>query len=154
MAIQRTHDDMDLPNYGHSAEVGPHSARVNKVAYKRASLAARKWAKTKGVSPVKATKALSETTRNMVDMRWGTGKQAQSQITRGLNGLVGRLENNDRGGRTTDRGRLHTAKGEAADLFGKYAANEFLNSRPAYPKLRPKAPRGTVVAKSIGKIIR
>ena len=49
---------------------------VNKNAYMLASRAVRGWAKKKGIDPIKATKALSETTREAIDeVRIVTGKQ-------------------------------------------------------------------------------
>ena len=145
---------MDLPGYGTAGEADIHDTRVNKIAYKRASLAARQYANRKGISKIKTTKALSEATRNQVDNTYGMGKQGQAEVTRGLNGLTNRLSSGDRSGRISNGGRTWTAKGVMTENFGKYLANETVNARPNYPVLRPKTPKGTMVegAKTASKI--
>lgn len=137
-------------------QLNPNNARVNKVAYKRASLAARQYARNKGISPIKTTKALSEATRNMIDWEDYKGTHGTSNISRGLNGLTDRLTTGNRGGRTTRGGNYFTAKGSMTESFGKYMANEFIDPN-SYPVLRPKPSRGTVVAgrdaaKAVSKI--
>jgi hypothetical protein len=99
---------------------------VNLGAYIKASKAARKWASEKGVSKVKATKALSETTREMIDnydyrnMMGQSRAQNRAAITRGLDGLTNRLTTGNRSGRTSGGGMYTTDKGHATGSFGYY----------------------------------
>lgn len=144
MTRLNTHSNIDNFGFGGSrAEADIHDTKVNKTAYMKASLAARKYAKQKGISPVKTTKALSEATRSHVDYNYGRGSAAQSDITRGLNGLTSRLSTGNRGGRVAKGGNYLTSKGSMVDTFGKYLANETVGGRT--PVFRPKTPKGTVV---------
>jgi hypothetical protein len=118
-------------------------------------LAAREFAKHKGISPIKATKALREATRNQVDYTYGMGSQGQSSVTRGLTGLASRLKDGDRSGRMSKSGNSWTNKGVMIENFGKYLANETVNARPNYPVLRPKLPKNTLKgAKTAASILK
>lgn len=144
MARLNTHSNIDNFGFGgSSAEADIDDTRVNKKAYVKASLAARQFARRKGVSPIKATKALSEAVRSEVDYRYGMGRQGQAHITRGLTGLTSRLQDGNRSGRVSKDGNYFTAKGSMTDTFGKYLANETVNRQTPYPVLRPKTPKGT-----------
>lgn len=147
-----THSEMDMPGYDTRKEADINDTKVNKAAYRRASMAARQFAKRKGISPIKATKALSEATRNQVDYNYGMGKQGQADVTRGLTGLEKRLSKGDRSGRFSNGGNTFTSKGVMTENFGKYLANETVNARPNYPVLRPKTPKGTMVFGKLGKL--
>lgn len=140
---------------GPSSTIDAHSSRVNKLAYKRASLAARKWAKTRGKSPIRATKALSEATRLEADFQTGRGSHGQAQITRGLNGLTDRLTTGNRAGRTTHGGDYFTAKGSFVQNFGQqFGDKDPWVIRPKLPKGTFKSPKGAVsTAKILGKIL-
>ena len=152
-----THFDMENPGYGVTGEAAMdvNQARVNMAAYKRASMATRNYAKKKKINPIKATKALSETTRNMVDNNYGMDRgQAKGSITRGLNGLVDRFSGN-RSGRFERGmgGNWSTAKGGAIGAFGQHLGAE-LGYGNSYVS-RPKLPKGTGVkgAKTAASII-
>lgn len=154
-----THFDIENPGYGVTGEAAMdvNQARVNMVAYKRASMATRDYAKKKKINPIKATKALSETTRNMVDTNYGMDRgQAKSSITRGLNGLVDRFSGNRSGRGSASIGREMTNKGMAIGTFGQHLGSE-LGYGNSYVS-RPKLPKGTGVkgvktaASIIGKL--
>lgn len=152
---QRTHGDMDMPNYGNTRDADINDTKVNKVAYKRTSLAAREFAKRKGISPIKTTKALSEAVRSHVDHTYGLGSQGQAQVTRGLTGLASRLQDGNRSGRMSKDGNYYTSKGGMIESFGQYLANETVNRGTPYPVLRPKTPKGTLKAgKTVANIIK
>ena len=147
-----THYDMDNPGYGAAGEVTLDSARVNMAKYKGASRAARAYADKKGISKIKTTKALSETTRALVDNEYGMGAQGQRNISRGLTGLTKRLAEGDRGGRFLGRDYL-SIKGGTIGTFGQQLGNQ-LGMGEAYV-MRPKPPKGTLVkgAKTAASII-
>lgn len=113
--------------------------------YKAASAATRAWAKKSGVSPVKATKALSETTRAMIDdavYRESMGHTKPNQnIVRGLEGLTSRLSTGNRSRRTQNvhnpmdtwetvdspdrpKYQVFTHKGDAIDTFGRQLGSQ------------------------------
>lgn len=125
-------------------------------AYKDTSKIARQWAKQKGISTVKATKALSETTRSMLDdsvYREMDGyTKPTSNVTAGLAGLRSRLGTGDRSRRTMQYSdpfskwsdsnffepafETMTKKGAAVDTFGMYLGKELRGSQ--VDKVRPK----------------
>lgn len=145
MARLNTHSNIDnFGSGGPRAEADIHDTKVNKKAYVKASLAARQFAKRKGISPIKATKALSEATRTQVDYTYGLGSRGQGHVTRGLTGLAARLGSNDRSGRIVKNGNYWTDKGAMIETFGGYLANETVNRSNPYPVLRPKLPKGTL----------
>ena len=149
-----THYDMDNPGYGAAGEVTLDSARVNMAKYKGASKAARAYASKKGISKIKTTKALSETTRALVDNEYGMGAQGQRNISRGLTGLTKRLAEGDRGGRFAgNTGYYSTIKGQAIGEFGQHLGAQL--GRGQKYVMRPKPPKGTLVkgAKTAASII-
>jgi hypothetical protein len=151
-----THFDMENPGYGAGGEAAMdlNASRVNLAKYKGASKAARAYAGRKGISKIKATKALSETTRALVDVEYGMGSQGQSNISRGLTGLTKRLAEGDRGGRFAgNSGYYNTIKGQTIGQFGQYLGTELGYGNT--PVMRPKPPKGTVVkgAKTAASII-
>ena len=149
-----THYDMDNPGYGAAGEVTLDSARVNMAKYKGASRAARAYAGKKGISKIKTTKALSETTRALVDNEYGMGAQGQRNISRGLTGLTKRLAEGDRGGRFAgNTGYYHTIKGQAIGEFGQHLGAQL--GRGQKYVMRPKPPKGTLVkgAKTAASIV-
>ena len=150
-----THYDMDNPGYGAAGEVTLDSARVNMAKYKGASRAARAYADKKGISKIKTTKALSETTRALVDNEYGMGAQGQRNISRGLTGLTKRLAEGDRGGRFAGgtKGYYNTIKGQTIGVFGQQLGDQ-LGMGQTYV-MRPKPPKGTLVkgAKTAASII-
>lgn len=129
---------------GNLNEATIDDTKVNKAVYRRTSMAARQFARRKGISPIKATKALSEAVRSEVDFNYGRGSSAQADITRGLNGLSSRLTTGNRGGRLSKDNTYRTNKGSMIDSFGRYLANETVGGRT--PVLRPKTPKGTLKA--------
>ena len=147
-----THYGMDNPGYGGAGEATLDSARVNMAKYKGASRAARAYADKKGISKIKTTKALSETTRALVDNEYGMGAQGQRNISRGLTGLTKRLAEGDRGGRFLGRDYL-SIKGGTIGTFGQQLGNQ-LGMGETYV-MRPKPPKGTLVkgAKTAASII-
>lgn len=149
-----THFDMENPGYGAGGEAAMdvNAARVNMAKYKGASKAARAYAGKKGISKIKTTKALSETTRALVDNEYGMGAQGQRNISRGLTGLTKRLAEGDRGGRFLGRDYL-SIKGGTIGTFGQQLGNQ-LGMGEAYV-MRPKPPKGTLVkgAKTAASII-
>jgi hypothetical protein len=143
MATENTHSNIDNFGFGGPrSEADIDDTKVNRATYTRASLAARQFARRKGVSPIKATKALSEAVRAEADFMYGTGRQGQAHLTRGLTGLTSRLSTGDRSGRVSKDGNYRTIKGSMIDTFGRYFANETVGGRT--PVLRPKLPSGTV----------
>lgn len=150
-----THSEMDNPGYGSDKEADIDDTRVNKAKYRRASLAARQFARRKGISPIKVTKALSETTRAAANTQYGMGSQGQSNVSRGLTGLAKRLAEGDRGGRFagTPSGKYSTIKGEIIGEFGQHLGTELGYGNT--PVLRPKLPKGTLKAgKTVATIIK
>jgi hypothetical protein len=155
-----THFDIENPGYGASGEAAMdiNAARVNMAKYKGASRAARAYAGRKGISKIKTTKALSETTRALVDNEYGMGAQGQRNISRGLTGLTKRLAEGDRGGRFAggSSGYYNTIKGQTIGEFGQHLGAEL--GRGQKYVMRPKPPRGTLVkgaevaASIIGKL--
>ena len=125
-------------------------------AYKETSQVTRQWAKQKGLDPIKATKALSETTRSMLDdsvFREMDGyTKPTSNVIAGLAGLRSRLGTGDRSRRTTQYSdpfsawsdsnffepafETMTKKGAAVDTFGRYLGKELRGSQ--VDKVRPK----------------
>lgn len=97
---------------------------VSLPAYRQTSSVVRDWARSRGVNPVKATRALSETVRegSAIGVPKGT-------TTRGLTMLRQRLASNVRPGPET------SAKG----MQGSFGAH-FLGRSPLYDKL----PNGSV----------
>jgi hypothetical protein len=149
-----THYEMDNPGYGAAGETTLDSARVNMAKYKGASRAARAYADKKGISKIKTTKALSETTRALVDNEYGMGAQGQRNISRGLTGLTKRLAEGDRGGRFAgSSGYYNTIKGQTIGEFGQHLGAQL--GRGQKYVMRPKPPRGTLVkgAKAAASII-
>jgi hypothetical protein len=150
-----THSEMDMPGYGSDKEADIDDTKVNKAKYRRASMAARQFARRKGISPIKATKALSETTRAAVDTEYGMGSQGQRNVSRGLTALASRLQDGDRSGRfaSTARGTYNTMKGEIIGEFGQRLGTELGYGNK--PVLRPKLPKNSVKAgKTVANIIK
>jgi len=150
-----THSWMDMPGYGSNKEADIDDTKVNKAKYRRASMAARQFARRKGISPIKATKALSETTRAFVDTEYGMGSQGQRNVSRGLTGLTKRLAESDRGGRFAGKssGKYSTIKGEIIGEFGQRLGTELGYGNK--PVLRPKLPKGTLKgAKTAASILK
>jgi len=152
-----THFDMENPGYGAGGEAAMdlNASRVNMAKYKGASRAARAYAGRKGISKIKATKALSETTRVLADVEYGMGSQGQSNISRSLTGLTKRLAEGDRGGRFAggNSGYYGTLKGQTIGQFGQHLGTEL--GYGDTPVMRPKLPKGTGVkgAKTAASII-
>ena len=136
-----SHNSIEQPGYGSRAQADLNDARVNMAKYKRASKATRSYAQRTGRSKIKATKALSETVRDAVDYNWGVEpKVAKNYISRGLDGMVGRLSKGNRGGQTwKGQPMISTAKGDFISDFSKH-----LSGNPV-TVVRPKTPMGTMV---------
>ena len=125
-------------------------------AYKETSQVTRQWAKQKGLDPIKATKALSETTRTMLDdsvFRELDGyTKPTSNVIAGLAGLRSRLGTGDRSRRTLQYSdpfsnssdssffepafEAKTLKGAAVDTFGMHLGKELRGSKTY--QVRPK----------------
>lgn len=124
------------------AGVARAAGPVNKNAYMLASRAVRGWAKKRGIDPIKATKALSETTREAIDevdhrILHGFTKPA-AHITPTLKGIAERVSTGNRSGRTLGKTSTsyQTRKGYALDRFGANLGAE-LGQRSG-TVLRPK----------------
>lgn len=125
-------------------------------AYKETSQITRQWAKQKNIDPIKATKALSETTRSMLDdsvFREMDGyTKPTSNVIAGLAGLRSRLGTGNRTRRTMQYSdpfsswsdsnfrepafETKTLKGAAVDTFGMHLGKELRGSRTY--QVRPK----------------
>lgn len=115
--------------------------RVNLAAYRATSRAARDWATAHGVSRVKASKAVADTTRHLVDEEYLSNNYGSGNITRILQGLTERLRTGDRSGRIRNNGQNWTLKGAGIETFGRFVGNNPNTHTIPYGKL----PRGAVV---------
>jgi hypothetical protein len=121
--------------------IKPVGPKVNLSEYRATSRAARDWATAHGVSRIKASKAVADTTRHLVDEEYLSNNYGSGNITRMLQGLTERLRTGDRSGRIRNNGQNWTLKGAATETFGRFVGDNPNTHTIPYGKL----PRGTVV---------